>query len=149
MSDCRVCESIWSASAPGGCIHSTDAWFVDHCIGPLGVGTLIVKPRRHVVHVADLLPGETRELGAVLQQAAAVVTELERPEQVYVTLWSHADRIPQHLHWVVQPITTERIAEHGGAYGPGPQLQMFRAQEDPEAVAAAAFAERARDLWPS
>jgi ATP adenylyltransferase len=26
------------------------ALVVEHCIGPLGVGTLIVKPRRHVLH---------------------------------------------------------------------------------------------------
>ena len=36
---------------------------VEHCIGPLGVGTLIVKPKRHVVHVADLTEPEVAEMG--------------------------------------------------------------------------------------
>ncbi len=39
---------------PGGRIHETAHWLVEHCIGPLGLGTLIVKPRRHVTKVADL-----------------------------------------------------------------------------------------------
>jgi diadenosine tetraphosphate (Ap4A) HIT family hydrolase len=58
------------------------------------VGTLIVKPKRHVTGVAELNKAEVAELGSVLQQAAAVVSELEHPEQVYVTLWSHLDAVP-------------------------------------------------------
>lgn len=27
-------------------IHETTHWLVEHCVGPLGLGTLIVKPRR-------------------------------------------------------------------------------------------------------
>ena len=148
MSDCHVCASIALATAPGGCIHATDQWFVDHCVGPLGVGTLIVKPMRHVVHVADLTPAEAAELGVVLQQAAAVVTELEQPEQVYVTLWSHADLVPQHIHWVVQAATTPRMAEHGGLAGPHLQVEMFNRGVYPDATAAAEFADRARQIWP-
>lgn len=36
---------------------------VEHCVGPLGVGTLIVKPERHVVHVADLTAEEAASMG--------------------------------------------------------------------------------------
>jgi ATP adenylyltransferase len=91
--ECSTCESIRVQSAPGGCIHETRHWFVDHCIGPLGVGTMIVKPKRHVMGVAELNKAEAVELGSVLRQAAAVVSELEHPEQVYVTLWSHLDAV--------------------------------------------------------
>src|SRR5919201_6279631 len=104
MASCETCESIRDETAPGGCIHETEHWFVDHCIGPLGVGTLIVKPKRHVTAVAELNDAEARELGPLLQQAAAVVSELEHPEQVYVTLWSHLDAVPRHNHFVVQPV---------------------------------------------
>jgi diadenosine tetraphosphate (Ap4A) HIT family hydrolase len=54
LADCSTCESIALANAPGGCIHRTEHWFVDRCVGPLGVGTLIIKPIRHVVHVSEL-----------------------------------------------------------------------------------------------
>jgi diadenosine tetraphosphate (Ap4A) HIT family hydrolase len=113
------------------------------------VGTLIVKPKRHVVHVADLAPGEAAELGRLLQQASAVVTELERPEQVYVTLWSHLDAVPRHIHFVVQPVTRARMGEHDGLHGVRLQVEMFDRKVYPDPAAAASFAERARATWHS
>jgi diadenosine tetraphosphate (Ap4A) HIT family hydrolase len=147
MVDCPTCLSIVSASAPGGCIHETAHWFVDHCIGPLGIGTLIVKPKRHVVHVANLNEDESRELGPVLQQAAKVVTMLEHPEQVYVTLWSHMLGVPGHIHFVVQPVTKARMDEHAGRHGIRLQVEMFDRSNYPDPVAAQAFASRARFAW--
>ncbi len=42
---CFVCDlSHGRVHLPGGSIHRTDHWVVEHCAGPLGVGTLIVKP---------------------------------------------------------------------------------------------------------
>jgi diadenosine tetraphosphate (Ap4A) HIT family hydrolase len=147
MRDCPTCQSIVDETAPGGCIHQTGLWFVDHCIGPLGVGTLIVKPKRHVVHVADLAADETVELGALLQEAAAVVTELQRPDQVYVTLWSHLDAC--HIHFVVQPVTRDRMAEHEGRHGVRLQVEMFDRKVYPDRAAATTFAERTRAAWPA
>jgi diadenosine tetraphosphate (Ap4A) HIT family hydrolase len=131
---------------PGGRVAETDGWIVEHCVGPLGVGTLLVKPKRHVTRVSELSASETAELGPLLQRAAAVVDELVRPEQVYVCLWSHAGRTPVHIHYVVQPATTALIDEHG-VYGPGLQLAMFQAGVSPEEPEVAAFAERAKALF--
>ena len=144
---CPTCASIRDRTAPGGCIHETAHWFVDHCIGPLGVGTLIVKPRRHVVHVADLHPDESAELGVVLHEAAQVVTRLESPEQVYVTLWSHMHAVPGHIHFVVQPVTAATISEHGDRHGPRLQVEMFDRASYPEPAEAAERAELAREAW--
>jgi diadenosine tetraphosphate (Ap4A) HIT family hydrolase len=149
LSDCGTCKSIAFETAYGGCIHRTEHWFVDHCIGPLGVGTLIIKPNRHVVHVSDLQAAEAAELGVVLQQAAAVVTALERPEQVYVTLWSHMHAVPGHIHFVVQPVTRARMDEHEGRHGVRLQVEMFDRRISPDPAEAAAFADRAREAWPS
>jgi diadenosine tetraphosphate (Ap4A) HIT family hydrolase len=147
--ECGTCESIRAQSAPGGCIHETSNWFVDHCVGPLGVGTLIVKPKRHVTGVAELNKAEAAELGSVLQQAAAVVSKLEHPEQVYVTLWSHLDAVPRHIHFVVQPVTSARMGDHGGRHGLRLQVEMFDRKIYPYPTAAAEFAARARAAWPS
>ena len=149
MSECGACTSIGLGTAPGGCIHRTEHWFVDHCVGPLGVGTLIIKPTRHVVHVAELRAAEAAELGVVLQQAAAVVTALERPEQVYVALWSHMHGVPGHIHFVVQPVTQARMDEHEGRHGVRLQVEMFDRSITPDPTKAAAFADRARAAWPS
>ena len=143
---CLACDMAEGRRpVPGGLIYETAHWLVDHCVGPLGVGTLIVKPRRHVVRVGALEPDEAAELGPLLRAAAAAVDELSRPEQVYVTLWSHADAVPRHIHWVVQPVTRELMEEHGGLYGPRLHTALFERGEtpDPAAVESAAAALRA------
>lgn len=142
-SNCLACDlTSGAAPLPGGTIHRTDRWVVEHTIGPLGVGTLIVKPIRHVTHVADLDVEEIAQLGPLLHQTAAVVTELAEPEQVYVCLWSHADRQPGHIHFVIQPAGADAIGRFD-AYGPALQVAMFRAGELPPLPEVEAFASRA------
>src|SRR3954454_11416762 len=91
---CLACDlTAGRLPLPGGRIHETEHWIVEHCVGPLGVGALLVKPRRHVVAVGELGDEEAAELGPLLARSAAVVDELVQPEQVYVGLWSHAGRV--------------------------------------------------------
>jgi hypothetical protein len=82
-------------------------------------------------------------------QTAAVVSELEDAEQVYVTLWSHLDAVPCHIHFVVQPVTIARIDDHGGRHGVRLQAEMFDRKAYPDPIAAAEFAARARAAWSS
>jgi diadenosine tetraphosphate (Ap4A) HIT family hydrolase len=49
---------------------------VEHCVGPLGVGTLIAKPKRHVLHVAELTDREAAEMGPLLRATACAVQDL-------------------------------------------------------------------------
>jgi len=35
-------------------VHQTAGWVVNHVVGPMNLGTLIVAPKEHVVAVADL-----------------------------------------------------------------------------------------------
>lgn len=59
MAGCLACDvNDGHVSAPGGVIVDTGLWVVDHTVGSLGVGTLVVKPRRHVIGVGDLDPTE-------------------------------------------------------------------------------------------
>ena len=133
---------------PGGVIHETDEWWIDHCVGPLGVGTLIVRPKRHVTRVAELTDTEVAALGPLLRTTARVVDELVRPEQVYVWLFSHAGAVPVHIHYVVQPATREAMDELG-EYGPHLTVEMFKRNVSPDPEQMAAFAERARAAWPA
>jgi hypothetical protein len=48
---------------PGGRIHSSRHWIIEHCVGPLGIGALILKPLRHCLHVADLTTEEAADGG--------------------------------------------------------------------------------------
>src|SRR5919202_4794997 len=81
---------------PGGVIHEGSHWLVEHCVGPLGVGTLLVKSKRHVTRVAELTEEEAAELGPLLRRTAAALGRLFAPEQVYTWLFSHAGAQPVH-----------------------------------------------------
>ncbi|MGA4839525.1 HIT family protein [Streptomyces sp. G45] len=125
-----------SVPLPGGTLARTAHWTVEHCVGPLGVGTAVVKPLRHVTGVHELTPAEAAELGPLLRRvSAAVRTAVDGCEQVYVCLWSHAGRVPGHVHFVVQPARTADLDRHG-AYGPALQTALFAegTPPDPEAV---------------
>ena len=87
----------------GGIIFENQHWIVDHCIGPLPLGTLIVVPRRHVVAVADLTDDEANEYGPLLVRVNRVVRQINRADQVYNCQWSHSDWHAGHIHTVVQP----------------------------------------------
>lgn len=128
---------------PGGLIHRTPHWLVEHCIGPLGVGTLIVKPDRHVVHVADLGDDEAQELGPLLRQTSRVVEQLCSPRQVYVCLWSHG---PAHIHFVVQPVD-DALTDRLDAHGPKLQVAMFESEPTPDAAEVERFASSARQIF--
>ena len=149
--DCFACDLIEHPErVPGGRIATIGQWVVEHCVGPLGVGTVVVKPLRHVVHLADLDPDEAAELGPLLANIARAVSLAaadvgDPPSQVYTCLWSHADRKPGHIHFVVQPVSENLMARHD-AHGPELQVRMFRAGEamDEAAMADAAARIRAR-----
>ena len=137
MSDvagCLACDLVSGRrELPGGVVSATANRRVEHCVGPLGVGTLVVKPTRHVVHLADLEPAEAAELGPLLQRSA----------DVYVCLWSHAGGVPVHIHFVVQPVSRAAIDERG-FFGPVLQVAMFNADVEPPRPEVEQFCERAR-----
>ncbi|MFF9816455.1 HIT family protein [Streptomyces sp. NPDC014006] len=124
---CLACDLMTGrAHLPGGTLLRSGCWVVEHCVGPLGLGTVVVKPARHVTHVAELTARESGELGPLLQRVSAAVTEVVAPEQVYVCLWSHAGGVPGHLHFVVQPVRGEDVSRYD-AFGPALQVAMGRA----------------------
>jgi diadenosine tetraphosphate (Ap4A) HIT family hydrolase len=146
---CLACDLTHGhAALPGGRLHQTSRWVVEHCVGPLGLGSLIVKPFRHVTSVAELDDQEVAELGPLLRQASRVAAELVGAEQVYNCLWSHAGGTPGHVHYVVQPVTQRQVAETG-RYGPALQMQMFGDDRTPSDAGIAELAARARDLFTS
>jgi diadenosine tetraphosphate (Ap4A) HIT family hydrolase len=79
---CLACD-LASGRLPlhGGLIHESEFWRVDHCVGPLGVGTLVVRPKRHVTKVAELTSEEADEQGVLLHRSAAVIERLSSPSR--------------------------------------------------------------------
>jgi diadenosine tetraphosphate (Ap4A) HIT family hydrolase len=144
---CLACDLLTGrVPLPGGRLHRTTRWVVEHCVGPLGLGSLIVKPERHVISIADLDDEEATELGPLLRLTARVARALVDAEQVYTCLWSHAGAEPGHIHYVVQPVTHDQVAA-SGLYGPALQMQMFRQNATPADDDIARIALRARDMF--
>jgi diadenosine tetraphosphate (Ap4A) HIT family hydrolase len=144
VSDCYACRLIEGLEPlPGGRVFAAEYWVVEHCTGPLGVGTLIVKPFRHCVHVGDLTGSEARELGPLLQSVSHVVQTVAGADQVYVCSWAHAGWNAAHIHFVVQPVWNrwQTLYER-----PGPALQsaMFQAGTLPFTAEVEAFCRQAR-----
>jgi diadenosine tetraphosphate (Ap4A) HIT family hydrolase len=141
---CLACDlATGRVALPGGLIHRTRLWLVEHCIGPLGVGTLVVKPRRHVTEVAELSDGEVAELGPLLRMASAITRDLTDADQVYNCLWSHSGGTPVHIHYIIQPVTRAQMDEHG-VYGPELQMALFRLGDLPDPGLVELFADTAR-----
>jgi diadenosine tetraphosphate (Ap4A) HIT family hydrolase len=142
---CLACDlAEGRIDLPGGRIFETDLWIVEHCVGPLGIGTLVVKPKRHVVHLWELRDDESDALGPLLVRVAAAVEGLTQPEQIYVALWSHSGGVPGHIHFVIQPVTSTLMEEYGQLHGPSLQLAMFERNEVLDRAQVESFADAAR-----
>jgi diadenosine tetraphosphate (Ap4A) HIT family hydrolase len=132
---------------PGGIVHQTAEWVVNHVVGSMNLGTLIVGPKEHIVAVADLGDTAVAEFGPVLRDTARVVEALCRPEQTYVSLWSHGTSARKHLHIAVQPVTTAVVARYGGLRAEQLQARMLASGDEPAVADVEQFCERARDLF--
>jgi diadenosine tetraphosphate (Ap4A) HIT family hydrolase len=142
---CLACDlAEGRIDLPSGRIFETDLWIVEHCVGPLGIGALVLKPKRHVVHLWELREDESEGLGPLLVRVAAVVADLTKPEQIYLALWSHSGGVPGHVHFVIQPVTRARMEEYGQLYGPQLQLAMFEKKEALDRAQVESFADAAR-----
>lgn len=141
---CLACDlTAGRTPLPGGEILRSGHWTVEHCVGALGVGTLIVKPQRHVLRFAELTPDETAEFGPLLQRVSAAVLAETGADQTYVCEWSHAGWEPGHIHFVVQPAWNSQRETYAR---PGPFLQvaLFAEAAPPDADAVSAFCDRMR-----
>ena len=132
---------------PGGIVHQTAGWTVNHVAGPMNLGTLIVAPKEHIVAVADLDDATVAEFGPVLRDTARVVEALCRPEQTYVSLWSHGASARKHLHVAVQPVTAAVVARYGGLRSEQLQARMLASGDEPAVADVERFCARARGLF--
>lgn len=145
MESCLGCDfASGRETPPGGVVLRTGSWIVNHCVGPLGLGTLVVAPTRHATRVTELTEPEVEELGRLLRRCCQVIEALLVPEQTYVCLWSHGPDGPRHLHWVVQPVTADLVEAHGGKRSEELQLAMFEAADHPNRADVEAFCAEAR-----
>lgn len=146
MEQCFACElTKGKLHLPGGRVYSTEHWVVEHCAGPLGVGTLVVKPFRHCLHFWELNREELRELSPLMGKVSEAIQAILNPDQVYVCLWSHASWEAVHIHFVLQPVWNS-LKEIYPAQGPFLQAEMLKKNIKPPEEEVEVFCNRAREI---
>ena len=145
---CLGCVNVAGrCDVPGGIVAETTHWIVNHAVGRLNLGTLVVAPREHVVAIADLDDAAAVEMGPLLRDAARVVEAICRPEQTYVCVWSHGQTERRHLHILVQPVTTALVAQYGGLRSEQLQVKIMTTGVPPAPAAIEQFCADARQRF--
>jgi diadenosine tetraphosphate (Ap4A) HIT family hydrolase len=122
---------------PGGLVWEDEHWLADHCLGPFGVGALVLKTKAHRASVPELTVAETRALGPALRILTRAMVSGLPCERVFLSAW--VDRAPLHVHFVLEP----RYADEAGT-DPWELQARRRADGPPPANSAAAAAQRVR-----
>ena len=145
--NCLACDILQGRrELPGGFIHQTESWSLESCVGPFPVGTLLLKPVRHVLNFSHLTEGESAEFGPLLRRVTEAVLKETGCDQTYVCQWSHAGWEPVHIHFVIQPVWKSQ-KDISAKPDPFLQARMLGAQEFPDAEKTAEFAEKIRDKY--
>ena len=139
MEGCLACDATAGRiEVPGGMIAQTKHWHADHCIGPFGVGAVVVKTREHVESLWALSDEAAAELGPFLRRVSGAIVEGLGAERTYLTMW--VDKPPLHVHMVIYPRWPDEVER-------GPSLDQKRYVAGPPAANdAVRAAERLRDF---
>lgn len=118
MPGCFTCEvNAGKRQTPGGSIYEDDHWLADHGVPRLVRGYVVLKPKRHVHELADLLPDEAATLGVAARKLLAAMRSALLTERIYIC--SFAESV-QHLHFHLLP----RYADMPGL-GPNLVPELF------------------------
>lgn len=110
-----------------------DHWSVVHAHSSGLLGWLILEPRRHVIHLAELTDEEAASLGVwQVRLARALAEELEKPK-VYVAEFGESPGSHLHFHVVARPadLAQERVGPSVfGFLAPGEQERVSPAERE-------------------
>lgn len=108
---CMACDvTAGRIAAPGGTILADEHWLCDHAVEPcLMEMWLILRPRRHVEHIADLIPEEMAGLGGHLARLSRAMMGATALRKVYVCSFGE---VVKHVHFYLLPIR-EGLPHHG------------------------------------
>lgn len=84
---------------------------VNHAVGRLNLGTLIVAPREHVVAIADLDDDAVTELGPLLRDAARNRSNLPARADLRLRVVARSGRAAPSAHPQVKIMTTHEPPE--------------------------------------
>lgn len=104
MEKCVGCEVVrGSIKTPGGFIYQDEFWTVTHSISLGGAplkGMLILQPRRHCTHLAELASEEIENLGLLLRETCKAIHEILNPAKIYACSVGEGVK---HVHFMMMP----------------------------------------------
>jgi len=97
---CLCCDVVQGRKeSPGGAIFDDPLWLLTHEVTRALRGWLILQPKRHVEHLAELSGEEAASLGPLTQKASFAIMRALGAERVYAV--SIGEGV-QHVHvWLV------------------------------------------------
>ncbi len=98
---CLACELVSGKTVqPGGTIYENAHWHVDTAkSADVWPGFLMIKLKRHCVHLAELTAAEAASLGGVIQVTNRALMEVLQPAKIYVCSFGEGNA---HIHlWVL------------------------------------------------
>jgi diadenosine tetraphosphate (Ap4A) HIT family hydrolase len=136
---CLACATLrGEIDVPGGVVWEDECWLADHCLGPFGVGALVLKTKAHRPSLQTMTPAEATALGPAMRIVSQAMVSGLPCERVYVSAW--VDAKPLHLHFVLEP----RYADESGV-GAWALQAARREAPQPEVEACASAATRVRN----
>ena len=98
---CIACDVVSGRIAPpGGILLDDGLWVLSHSVSPVLLrGWLILEPRRHVEHLAELTEAEAAALGPLIARVSSAVMRALQAE-VYACSFGEVIR---HVHWYLIP----------------------------------------------
>ncbi len=104
MEECIGCEIVnGSIETPGGFIYQDKFWTVTHSISSEGAplkGMLILQPKRHCTHLAELTSEEIENLGLLLRETCKTIQEILHPAKIYACSVGEGVK---HVHFMMMP----------------------------------------------
>ena len=137
---CLACDVLaGKVTPPGGVIYDDQYWRVDHSTSPVMLpGFLILKPRRHVEHIALLTAEEMAAFGPLLRNTCRALAHVLHPAKVYATSFGEA---VSHVHFYILPRMPDMPASGVQVLG-----QLFKKTWAASDEEAAAIADQVRPL---
>lgn len=129
MKNCLACRLNRKPElVPGGRIFEGKFWNIEHCITTFGVGSVVIKTKRHIEQYSDCSQEETEEFGELFFKLNKAVEEVCKPEQIYISKWGEET---DHFHLLIQPVFRE-TRQRFNLKGPTLQAKMVEKKEKPD-----------------
>lgn len=100
--NCLSCDiTSGKITPPGGILFENELITISHSIPPAqSKGFMIVQPKRHVEHIADLTEEESIEMAKAIRVTSNCLMRVLTPEKIYVCSFGETVK---HVHFYVIP----------------------------------------------